>query len=139
MKIYRKKSNGGSGGGYEPDNITISLTVDDKLEISQDVMDAINGIGTEVVIADATTITQVMQANTLYVIDADTTCTTLTLSLADKTATVMSVYMATIKCGATPPTFTAISGVTWNGTFALEANKTTEINIVNGNGVFFAY
>lgn len=130
---------GGGGTGYAPDDITIGLKIDDKLEIKEDILNTINGVGTEVSVSDATTITQVMQVNTLYVIDADTLCTTLTLSLADKIDGVLSIYSATIKCGATPPTFTAISGVTWNDTFVLEANKITEINIINGNGVFYAY
>lgn len=130
---------GGGGGGYQPDNITITLTEDSKLEVSESLINDINGVGTEILVSDAASITQILQPNTFYIIDADTNCTSLTLSLADKIDGVYSIYSASIKCGATPPSFTAIDGVTWNDTFSLQANKTTEISIVNGNGIFFAY
>jgi len=137
MKIYRKKSSG-SGGGYEPDNITINLTSESKLEVDADIIATINGDGTEITVSDAVTITQELAVNKVYLIDADTSCTTLTLTLGTKASGKQGIYSAYIKCGATPPTFTTISGVTWMGTFSLTANKTTYISIENGFGIFSA-
>lgn len=127
-----------SGSGYQPDNLTIGLTAESKLEVVESIINTINGVGTDVSVADVTIISQVMQPNVHYEIDADTTCTTLTLSLATATSGVYSIYSASIKCGATPPTFTEISGVIWSGTFALTANKVTEISILNLRGIFYA-
>jgi hypothetical protein len=66
-----------------------------------------------------------------------TSANTLAITLGSTTSGIMNNFMFEFKTGASVPTFSTISGVTWVGsTPTLAINKTYQFSIVNGIGVW---
>lgn len=107
------------------------------LTLAKNYTDSVAGGGVNYVpIADATTITQELAPNVFYKFLTMTTCTSLTLTIGVGLETQFNVYSGKFTTGTTPPTFTAISGVTWSGGFpTLVGNKTYEYSIADGIGL----
>lgn len=115
-----------------------TYTAGDGIDITGNVI-SIDYPTTYIEVPDATTITQELVPNVFYKFLTLTTCTTLTLTLGAGSATELNIYSGKFTTATTPPTFTAISGVTWdadgiNPTSGLIANKTYEFSIVDGLG-----
>lgn len=95
------------------------------------------GAGVPMLTIPDSTASQELAPNVVYVFASRTSA--LTLTLGNAITGVVNEYHFFIECGATAPTVTFPTGITWNGGSAptIAADKTYEVSIMNNIAAYF--